>query len=201
MIKNIIFDVGNVLINFKPDQFLKRFVNDEYRIKEFITKVIKSELWLKLDRGIISLQEARDEYLKRFPEEKNLLSTFFNHWKEMLTPITHNIQLLQELKSNDYQIYLLSNYIKEALDYVQTRNEFFTIVDGKVISSEIKSAKPEAKMYQSLIDKYNLEPEQCVFIDDIESNLHQARSLNMKTIHYSEDIDLRSELRKMKISI
>jgi putative hydrolase of the HAD superfamily len=201
VIKNIIFDVGNVLINFKPDQFLKRFVNDEYRIKEFITKVIKSELWLKLDRGIISLQEARDEYLKRFPEEKNLLSTFFNHWKEMLTPITHNIQLLQELKSNDYQIYLLSNYIKEALDYVQTRNEFFTIVDGKVISSEIKSAKPEAKMYQSLIDKYNLEPEQCVFIDDIESNLHQARSLNMKTIHYSEDIDLRSELRKMKISI
>ncbi len=201
MIRNIIFDIGNVLINFKPDQFLRRYINDELRIKEFITKVVKTELWLNLDRGIISLQEARDEYLERYPEESNLLLTFFDHWKEMLTPITHNIQILRELKANGYRIYLLSNYIQEAFDYVQDRNEFFTIVDGKIISSEIKSAKPEAKIYQKLLDKYNLNPEQCVFIDDVESNLHQAQSLKIKTIHYLKDTDLRSELRTLNVKI
>ena len=185
----------------QPDQFLKRFVNDEFRIKEFITNVIKTELWLNLDRGIISLQEARDEYLERYPEERNLILIFFSHWKEMLTPITHNIQILQELKSNDYKIYLLSNYIKEAFDYVQNSNDFFTIVDGKVISCEINSAKPEAKIYQSLLEKYNLTPEQCVFIDDVESNVSQAHSLNMKTIHYLKDTDLRTELRKLSVKI
>jgi putative hydrolase of the HAD superfamily len=163
--------------------------------------VIKTELWLRLDRGILSLEEARDEYLERYSEESNLILIFFSHWKEMLTPITHNIQILQELKSNDYRIYLLSNYIKEAFDYVQEHNDFFTLVDGMVISSEINSAKPETKIYQTLLDKYNLKPDQCVFIDDVESNLTQAHSLNMKTIQYFKDTDLRSELRKLDVNI
>lgn len=201
MIRNIIFDIGNVLLNFKPKQFLKRFTNDELRIKEFIVNVIKTELWLNLDRGIISLQEARDEYLERYPEENNMILTFFNHWKEMLTPITQNIEILRELKSNGYRIYFLSNFIKEAFDYVQDRYEFFTLVDGKVISSEIKYVKPEAKIFQYLLEKYNLNPMQCVFIDDVESNLPQAHSLKMKTIHYLKDTDLRSELRKLNVII
>ena len=201
LIRNIIFDIGNVLLNFKPEQFLKRFVNDEFRIKEFITNVVKSETWRSLDRGIISLQEAQDEYLERYPEERKLILIFFSHWQEMLTPITHNIKILRELKSNDYKIYLLSNYIKEAFDYVQDRNDFFSVVDGKAISCEINSAKPEAKIYQNLLEKYNLHPEQCVFIDDVESNVSQARSLNITTIHYLKDTDLRSELRKLGVKI
>lgn len=201
MIRNIIFDIGNVLLNFKPELFLKRFTNDDLRIKEFINNVIKTELWIKLDRGIISLQDARDEYLKRYTEESNMILIFFNHWKEMLTPITKNIQILRELKSNDYKIYFLSNFIKEAFDYVQKRHDFFTLVDGKVISSEIKYVKPEAKIYQILLEKYDLNPDQCVYIDDVESNLLQAHSLNMKTIHYLEDTDLRTELRKIDVKI
>ena len=164
-----------------------RFVNDEIRIKKFANNVVKSETWRNLDRGIITLQEAQDEYIERYPEEKKLILLFFSHWQEMLTPIKHNIQILKELKSNDYKIYLLSNYIKEAFDYVQERNDFFSIVDGKAISCEIKSAKPEAKIYQSLLEKYNLNPEQCVFIDDLEANVTQARSMNIAAIHYLND--------------
>jgi len=201
LIRNIIFDVGNVLLNFKPGQFLMRFVNDEIRIKKFANNVVKSETWRNLDRGTITLQEAQDEYIERYPEEKKLILLFFSHWQEMLTPIKHNIQILQELKSNDYKIYLLSNYIKEAFDYVQERNDFFSIVDGKAISYKIKSAKPEAKIYQSLLEKYNLDPEQCVFIDDVEANVTQARSMNIVAIHYSKDTDLRSELRKLNVNI
>lgn len=201
LIRNIIFDIGNVLLNFRPEQFLKRFTDDELRIKNFIDNVIRTELWLNLDRGIISLKDARVEYLERFPKESNLIIAYFNHWKEMLTPITQNIQILRELKSKDYKIYFLSNFIEEAFDYVQDRYEFFTLVDGKVISSEINYVKPELKIYQYLLEKYNLNPEQCVFIDDIESNLPQAHSLKMKTIHYLVDTDLRSELRKLNVNI
>ncbi|MHA1987411.1 MAG: HAD family hydrolase [Promethearchaeota archaeon] len=201
MIKNIIFDLGNVLLNFEPEKFLTRFINDELRIKDFVSNVVRNELWLKLDRGIISLQEAQAEYLGRYPEESTLLLAFFNHWKEMLTPITKNIQILRELKTKEYKIYFLSNFIQEAFDYVQDRYDFFTLADGIVISSEINYVKPEIKIYQHLLEKFNLNPEQCVFIDDIESNLTQAHTLNMKTIHYLENSDLRSDLRKMDIDV
>lgn len=201
LIRNIIFDIGNVLLNFKPEAFLRRFTRDENRIKEFTAKVIKTELWLSLDRGDVSLKDAQNEYLKRYPEESDLLKVFFNHWKEILTLIPQNIQILRDLKTNNYKIYILSNFIREAFTYVTEQFDFFELIDGKVISYVIKSIKPEDKIFQTLIEKYRLKPEQCVFIDDEEVNISKAKSIKMKTIHYLEGMDLRFELRNMNIAI
>lgn len=201
MIRNIIFDIGNVLLNFKPELFLRRFTSDKNRIKEFTAKIIKTELWLSLDRGAISLKEAQIEYLKRYPEESDLLAVFFNHWKEMLTIIPQNIQILQDLKSNNYKVYLLSNFIREAFTYVTAQYDFFKLIDGKVISYDIKSIKPEEIIFQSLIEKYRLKPEQCLFIDDEEGNITKAKAMKMETIHYYEGMDLQLELRKLNIKI
>ena len=110
LIRNIIFDLGNVLLNFQPAQFLTRYINDQNQISDFIAKVIKNELWHKLDRGVISLDNARDEYIAKFPEESGFITSFFNHWKEMLTPINENIKILYELKANGYPLYALSNF-------------------------------------------------------------------------------------------
>ncbi|MFW9865089.1 MAG: HAD family hydrolase [Candidatus Thorarchaeota archaeon] len=121
MIRNIIFDLGNVLLNFQPTQFLMQFTNDYNQINDFIAKVINNELWQKLDRGVISLDDARDEYIAKFPKENEFITTFFNHWKEMLTPINDNIKILHELKANGYSLYILSNFIEEAFEYVKNR--------------------------------------------------------------------------------
>jgi len=201
MIRNIIFDLGNVIFNFKPEKFLFRYTKDKNYIKEFISKVIRSKTWLNLDRGTISLKNAKEEFLKKFPEENNFILMFFTHWMEMLTPIQENVKILHELKSNGYKTYILSNFIIEAFEYVKDKYDFLSLFDGKIISGNVKVIKPEFEIYQKLIDKYNLIPEECIFIDDVRAFLSRAKKLNMKTILFSQNTDLRSELKKFNVNV
>jgi len=201
MIRNIIFDLGNVLLYFKPDEFLLQYTQDKDYIQEFISKVIRSEIWLKLDRGTISLKKAENEFLRQFPEDHNLIRIFFEHWTEMLTPINDNVKILQDLKSNGYNIYILSNFIKEAFDIMRNKYKFLSLFDGKIISSYEQVIKPELEIYQRLIIKYGLIPEECIFIDDIPPFLSHARKLGMKTILFLPKTDLRLELCKFGVNV
>ena len=201
MIKNIIFDLGNVLLNFKPETFLLRYTKDEQYIQNFISKVIRNKIWFNLDRGTISLENAKEEFIRKYPEDNSFIITFFEHWMEMLTPIQENVKILCDLKANGYNIYILSNFIEETFEIIEKKYKFFSLFDGKIISGQEKVIKPEIEIYQKLIDKYNLVPEECVFIDDIRSFLSRARKLNMKTILYMPNTDLRSELRQLDIRV
>lgn len=201
MIKNIIFDMGNVLLHFKPKEFMKRFTHDEHRIDSFVSKVVWTETWKQLDRGLLSFDDAKQLYYSKYPEEKDLLEPFFKHSWEMLTPIEENIQILYDLKKNGYNIYVLSDFIKEALETVESRNYFFKILDGKVISSQEHFLKPERAIYEILLKRYNLIPQESLFIDDNAYTLPPAQDIGIKTIHYTIDMDLREKLRTMGIKI
>ncbi|MFX1388774.1 MAG: HAD family hydrolase [Promethearchaeota archaeon] len=201
MIKNIIFDLGNVILSFKPKKFLLRYTTDEDYIEEFYSKVIKSDIWLNLDYGRISLNNAKKEFLERFPEDSKFIITFFNNWKEIFTPIQSNIKILHDLKSNGYKVYFLSNFIDEGFEFIRNQYEFFSFFNGGIISCDEEVVKPEIEIYLKLINKYNLIPEESIFIDDLPKNLSPAQKLKMKTILYSANTDLRTELRKFKVSI
>ena len=201
MIRNIIFDLGNVLLNFKPETFLLRYTKDEQYIQNFISKVIRNKIWFRLDRGTISLENAKEEFIKKYSEDNSFIITFFEHWMEMLTPIQENVKVLCDLKANGYNTYILSNFIEETFEIMEIKYNFFSLFNGKIISGQEKVIKPEIEIYQKLIDKYNLVPEECVFIDDIRSFLSRARKLKMKTIWFSTDTDLRTELRKLDVNI
>lgn len=201
MIRNIIFDLGNVLINFKPEKFLRRFTNNENYIKKFISNVVRNRIWIKLDRGTISIKKAEQEFIKKLPEDRDFIVMFFKHWMEMLTPIQGNVKIVHDLKANGYKLYILSNYIVEAFDYVKNQYNFLSLFDGKIISGKEKVIKPELKIYQKLINKYNLIPEECIYIDDVRIFLSRARRLKIKTIKFSQDTDLRTELRNLDVNI
>lgn len=201
MIKNIIFDLGNVLISFKPDLFLLKFTKDRTRINKFMSNIIQTDIWLQLDRGTLSLEQAQEKFLSVYPEDADLVILFFNRWKEILTPIRENVKLLEELKSNGYKLYVLSNFINEAYEYVNECYNFFSYFDGIVISSKINLIKPELEIYQYLLQKYNLNPEESVFIDDTVECTLQASRLNIKTILYLPDTNLRAELKKLNLKV
>jgi len=201
MIKNIIFDLGNVLLKFKPEEFLLQFTSDKEYIKQFVTKITRSKLWLDLDRGYESLENAEIIFLSKYPEEKDLISLFFNHWMEMLTPIEENINILLDLSESGYKTYILSNYIKEAFKYVKDKFSFFTIFDGQIISGEEKVIKPEKAIYESLLRRYQLIPEESLFIDDVLFFLKPAKKLGISTIWNRPHTDLRKELKKFNVVI
>jgi putative hydrolase of the HAD superfamily len=199
MIKNIIFDLGNVLINFKPYEFLLRFTNDKEYIDQFVSKVTRSKIWLELDRGTNSLENARTIFLSKYPREKEFIELFFDQWMDMLTPIEENIEILEELKELGFRSYILSNYIKEAFSYISSKYKFLSLFDGQIISGVENIIKPEKAIYELLLNRYNLIPKESLFIDDVLFFLKPAKKLGMKTIWNRPETDLREELKKFDI--
>ncbi|MHA1195881.1 MAG: HAD family hydrolase [Promethearchaeota archaeon] len=200
VIENIIFDLGNVLLTFKPEIFLKQFTNDPSEIDFFISNITRSSTWLSLDRGISSVDDAKKIFISRFPEKKELISWFFENWFSIFAPIEDNVNLLVKLKKADLKLYILSNFIEEAYNYVEEKFDFFSLFDGAIISSKEKVIKPEKEIYMILINRYNLIPEKSVFIDDILPFLRPAKKLGMKTIWYKSDINLNESLKKLGVS-
>lgn len=200
-IKNIIFDLGNVLLNYQPEVFLLSYTKDLTRIKQFLSKIDRSKNWWQLDRGEISISDAKNQLINKFPEDQDLIEPYFKHWMEMLTPIEKNVQILQDLKQNGYKLYILSNFIKEAFEYVSNKYLFFNFFDGQVISYIEKVIKPEKEIYDLLIQHYQLKPGECVFLDDIIDFLKPAKKLGIHTILVNPDKDLRLELRRLKVNI
>ncbi len=201
MIKSVIFDLGNVLINFKPKEFLLRYTQDKERINAFFSKIIWSERWWALDKGTYSIEEARSYFQSKYPEEKDLIEPYFENWLESLTPIVKNIQMVKELKQEGYKVYVLSNFIKEAFSYITKKYEFLSLFDGKVISSEEKVIKPEKEIYAIILNRYDLIPGECVFLDDHEFILEPAKELGMHTILVAPEVDIRAELRNLGVTI
>jgi len=199
MIKNIIFDLGNVLLNFKPKEFLLRFTHDKEYIDQFISKVTRSKTWLELDRGTNSLENARTIFLSEYPDEKEIIELFFDQWMDMLTPIEENVKILKEVKELGYRTYILSNYIIEAFSYISSKYSFLSLFDGQIISGVEKVIKPEKAIYELLLSRYKLAPEESLFIDDVLFFLKPAKKLGMKTIWNRPETDLREELKKLDI--
>jgi len=201
MIKNIIFDLGNVLLKFQPSEFLLRFTNDVEYIDQFVAKIFRSSTWIDLDRGTISLEIAKNNFISKYPKEEAFLTLFFNHWMEMLTPIEENVKVLKDLRDLGYKTYILSNFIKETFTFIQNNYDIFQLFDGQIISGFEETIKPEKVIYELLLSRYNLLPEESLFIDDVLFFLKPAKKLGMKTIWNKPETDLREELRKFNILV
>jgi len=134
---NFIFDIGNVLIDFKPETFLHRLINnplDEDKINEII---FKSNEWVKLDEGTITSKEACSNFCLREPKYQELIIKTMEKIPEMLTPMPKTIELLPKIKESGHRLYFLSNYHKELSRYVQDKYPFWGLFDGGVFSCDI----------------------------------------------------------------
>ena len=201
LIETIIFDLGNVLLNYNPKELLLRFTQDVQLIESFIKKINYSRTWFDLDRGTITMNEAKEYFISHYPEKKDLIISYLEHWVDALTPIQENVEILKELHEKGYKTYILSNFMQEAYEIVKNKYDFFSLVDGKVISYEEHVIKPEKEIYQILLSRFNLVPEECVFIDDHQFVLDAAKKLGINTILFHQETDLREELRKLNVNI
>ena len=201
MIQNIIFDLGNVLLTFKPELFLLKYTNNQETINFFINKITRSRTWLEMDRGIRSVNSARIFFTEKFNEEKPVIDFFFDNWMDIFDPVKENVEILNDLDIKGYNCYYLSNFIKEAYEYISKKFDFFSIFKGGIISSLEKMIKPEQEIYSTLLTKYRLDPQECVFIDDIIGFLQPAKKMGLRTIHYTANCNLREKLKQLGVII
>ena len=194
MIKNIIFDLGNVLIRFKPEEFVNKNIKKEYREK-FFNAVFKGQEWADLDRGVLEYSDAVKIFSEKIPEcSSEIKKLFDNYILDVLEPIEKNIEIMKSLKGK-YKLFVLSNFHYPAFDYIFKNWEFFKYFDGKVVSGHCKLLKPEKKIYELLCLTYSLKPNECVFIDDTKVNIEAAEEFGINGIHLT-DINILEEKLK-----
>ncbi|MCF2673821.1 MAG: HAD family hydrolase [Fusobacterium varium] len=201
MIKNIIFDLGNVLIKYSPESFLEKNVKKE-RQEKFIATVFKSKEWLELDRGTLSYEDAIEKFAEIIPEDReNLEKLFKNNIMDCLAPIEENIEILKKLKKKGYNLFVLSNFHRPAFEQVQKEWEFFDEFDGGVISCYCHLLKPNQRIYELLLARYGLIPEETLFIDDTKINVEKAEKIGMGGIYLDLPEMLEKLLKKKGIEV
>jgi len=196
MINCIIFDIGNVLLDFNPLDYLKNLFTDStpQEILELHRDIFESEEWLKLDRGVISQQQAVETLAIRNPKLKDKIQKAMETWVEILTPKEDVIKILKKLDSKKYKLLLLSNFHEDAYAHIIDKYEFFQLFQGGIISYKEKLLKPEEEIYLSLIKKYNINPIEAIFIDDTVVNIDGANMLGFNTIQFRNAKQLQCEL-------
>ena len=182
MIKNIIFDLGNVIINYNQKQIINNFTEKEEEIKYIYNEIFNSPEWTLMDLGNITNDEAIEIINKRngFKYEK-LTQNFLREWYKK-QPINRDIvELAKRLKERGYNLYVLSNMANLTYEYFKN-DEFFALCTGIVISAHEHIKKPDEKVYKLLLERYNLIAEECLFIDDDDSgrNYQTANRIGIK---------------------
>ena len=180
MIKNIIFDLGNVLLSWKPGEFFEKTGYDNETINLIMNSVFKSPEWMSLDNGDLTTPEAIEQIAIKSSLKKEYISSLFNLRTKIIYPLTGNIKLLPELKKRGFKLYFLSNFPIDFFEEVKKEYEFFRYFNGGIISAEVNHSKPDIKIYKILLDKYNLQPDECFYIDDMEINVRAATSAGIK---------------------
>ena len=187
MIKNIIFDIGNVLIKFDPLAYLTAECENFETVMTLYNEVFQSKEWALLDEGVIEEDEAVRRVATRIPEYRDTVEKLIKTWEcFLIEDIRPSVYFLKRFKEMGYKLYALSNYPQRGFLYTEEKYEFFKLFDGKVISYEVKQLKPAPGIYHSLLSKYSLKPEECIFIDDSLPNVETARALGMKAVHFRQ---------------
>lgn len=200
MYKNIIFDLGNVLLSFNPKDYLKSKISED-RIDNVYKAIFQSEEWIMLDRGTITEKDAINRIIERNNTYRDDINLAFKDWYDILRPIEEAVEILTKLKKNGYNIYYLSNFHELAFKEVTTKNNFFELFDGGVVSYAEKLIKPEEEIYKLILKRYNLNPKETIFIDDTKSNVDGASKLGIKAIFLDNPKKLRENLISLKVNI
>ena len=188
MIKNIIFDMGQVLIKFDPNMFIERvgITNPEDK-KILLREIYKSVEWSMMDRGSLTDQEAANLMMQRVPDHlKDKVAKLTYEWDRPIISIDGAYELIKELKENGYKIYLLSNASLNQKNYWPNipGQEYF---DGVVVSAYVNYVKPEHEIYEHLLAKFNLKADECIFIDDSTLNVEGAIHAGLHGIVFHGD--------------
>ena len=199
-IKAIIFDFGNVLLEWNPRHVYRRyFPNDEAAMERFFDEVNFMDWNLQQDKGR-TFAEGVAELSKQFPHYAHLIQAYHEHWKDSIGEYFEGtVDIMRRLKKTGYQLYGLSNWSAETFPIAREKYDFFHLLDDTVISGEVGTVKPEPEIFEIMLEKTGRSASECLFIDDALANIEQAQKMGFATIHFRSPEQLERELHKLQL--
>jgi len=200
MIKNIIFDIGGVLVDFHPVLTLQEMGLSKEAVEVISKNTACGSRWQELDRGVIPREEVFNSMLADIPQEYKADASRFLHDEALKTVTAFDYAggWVESLKKRNLNIYLLTNYPDWMFDYhFEHEFTFAKYVDGMIVSGKEKVIKPDPKIYELILAKYNLKPQECVFIDDRLENVQAAQKLGINAIQFTKLDEVKQALEKL----
>jgi 2-haloacid dehalogenase len=202
-VKNIIFDLGGVLVDWNPDYvFLDEFGGDRKKMQRFYDEVCTFDWNENQDAGY-PLAQATEDRVALFPEQEAMIRMYYGRWEEMLGgPIAGTVALLKKLVDHhDYRVVALTNWSAETFPIALARFDFLHWFEGIVVSGTEQTRKPFPEIYQTTLERFGLEAPVSLFIDDNARNIAAAAALGIQTIQFKNPDQLKTDLRTKGIRI
>ncbi|MBR3509767.1 MAG: HAD family phosphatase [Lachnospiraceae bacterium] len=200
MIKNVIFDIGNVLTDFRWAEFLADKGFSEKEVQRIANASVLTPIWAELDRGAWSFEEVMTGFVKNDPAIEKELHQAFDDMTDIVRIRDYAIPWVKELKTKGYSVYYLSNFSekieRESIAGLAFREE----MDGGILSWKEKVIKPDPAIYRLLLERYSLLPEESVFIDDLPVNVEAGRKLGIHGIVFRSKEQVETELAELSLA-
>lgn len=197
MIKNIVFDIGNVLAGFHWQDFFHSFGYSEEVFEQLADATVRSPLWNEMDRGKITDEELIAGFISNNPAVEKEIREVYANIKRMIVRYDYAIPWIKELKGRGYGVYVISNFGETAFAECSGALDFLSEVDGAIISYQEKLVKPDYEIYRLLYKRYGLNAGECVFIDDVAKNVEAAKETGMKGIVFCTLSQVKEELEAL----
>lgn len=199
MITTIIFDIGNVLVDFNWKEYIASFGFSKEVQEKLAKATMLSREWDEFDRGVLEIEDIIRKFVKNDSTVEKEIRMICENVHDMLGRKDYAIPWIQDLKKKGYGVYYLSNFSRKAEVECAHTLDFLPYMDGGILSYQEKVIKPEPEIYQILIDRYQLIPDQCVFMDDKPENCEGAKRAGMHTIVFTTKEEAEKELCKLGV--
>jgi len=199
-IQAIIFDFGNVLLEWNPRYVYRRyFPGDPEGIERFLNEVNFADWNLQQDKGR-TFAEGIALLSREFPHYSHLIQAYHDDWiHSVVGAVSGTVNILKRLKQAGYPLYGLSNWSAETFPRARDKYDFFDLFNNIVLSGEVGLVKPDPQIYQIMLEKIGRPAQECLFIDDSLPNIHQAQTMGFITIHFQSPEQLEIALRDLKL--
>ena len=190
--KNIIFDFGGVLLDWDPRYLYRDYFHDDAKMEKFLAEICTGEWNAQMDAGK-PFAEAVKELSQEHPEWKTEIELYHSGWEKMLKgELEDGVSLFKKIKADPrFTTYGLTNWSAETFPYAFRHHRFLDDFEGIVVSGEEEMKKPDKRIYYTLLERYHLKPETCIFIDDNQSNIDMANKIGIAGIlwkHNPEEV-------------
>jgi putative hydrolase of the HAD superfamily len=200
--RNIIFDLGGVLVEFKPRELMEKVFKNHAEIPWYLLNIVQTPEYAEIDRGTLTPDQAFNALAARYPDKpfKEHCNLFLKGVIDNLVPMEAGVKTLHAVRARGFRTYILSNIFLQTHHRVAAY-DFYKLFDGEVLSYQIKLIKPQLEIYQHLLASYNLKPDECLFIDDSEANIKGAQIAGIDGILCKDHDHVIEELKKRGILV